>query len=461
MLIQFPYNYANLLAFITLLKYENKRQININDLQKYREVLLNEVIENYNNKEHIYFQEEEEVVWEGKIDFYFNPNDNINNFINEFNELFYREKNNIYLYDDIDYDDLIKHEVSIREEIEEEENTYHRFFAASTSSNVLEVLKINTIKNIIEKYLQCEKQIEKLYYKLNKRNENSIKKNIIKGLEFRKKFLNIISQKKDYVVDAFRVESVELLDNVEEYKKYPIDLELWKKSEYFKDKEEEDDLEYYLEDIDNMLYDIFQYAIFINSSLASLKVQSMLENLYFSGDSNILSNEINDDFFEDFTLDFEDDENGYYVIDTNILSIDFSFYTMYLKKLSDYMQNYGETSDLLITKKRLLYVLDMSNLNLDDDTSYKERLIELKNNNLDDEDLEFIVNEVKFMASEIFLTPFDENTIKKLLFISTYYELTKDNEICDILNSFSNYENFSLYIEIIFGSQPGFYKKLT
>lgn len=196
MLIQFPYNYANLLAFITLLKYENKRQININDLQKYREVLLNEVIENYNNKEHIYFQEEEEVVWEGKIDFYFNPNDNINNFINEFNELFYREKNNIYLYDDIDYDDLIKHEVSIREEIEEEENTYHRFFAASTSSNVLEVLKINTIKNIIEKYLQCEKQIEKLYYKLNKRNENSIKKNIIKGLEFRKKFLNIISQKK-------------------------------------------------------------------------------------------------------------------------------------------------------------------------------------------------------------------------------------------------------------------------
>ena len=50
MQIEVPFNYINLLAFITLLKYENKRGIKIDTLQKYHQILLEEVIKDYNNK---------------------------------------------------------------------------------------------------------------------------------------------------------------------------------------------------------------------------------------------------------------------------------------------------------------------------------------------------------------------------------------------------------------------------
>ena len=80
---------------------------------------------------------------------------------------------------------------------------------------------------------------------------------------------------------------------------------------------------------------------------------------------------------------------------------------------------------------------------------------------LEAEDFDFVEDEVRFMADEVFMTETNENTIKKLLFISTYYELTKDKKIVRILNKHSNKDNFATYSDIIFGEQKGYSKKLS
>lgn len=448
MLIPFPYNYINLLAFITILKYENKREININTLEKYRTTLLEEVIKDYNCNETIYSQPID--CWEGKIDFYFNPNDDINNFLNEFSDLFYIDEDTIYLYDDVSHDDLINREIMLREI----EDISSRFQSASNNSSVLDVLNVSTIKSIIDKYVICENQIEKNYSKISHDADNNIKEKIKEALSIREKFLNIICQKEDYIIDAFRIQATRLLDNVDDYIKPPLDLELWKQSSYCKKSEDE------IGDIEDRIYDMFQYAIFSKSGLSSLKIQSMLENLYFNGDSKKShSKDIDDEFFDDFILDEEIEDDGIYYI-ANMEEIDLGFCMIYLNKLNDYMKKYGETPDLIETKNRLLYALDMPILSLYEEENFKEQLEESKNLEFEEDDFEFIVDEVRFMADEVFMTPQDKNTIKKLLFISTYYEITKDKKIIEILTKHSNHKDFSLYIEIILGNQPGYFKRI-
>ena len=79
---------------------------------------------------------------------------------------------------------------------------------------------------------------------------------------------------------------------------------------------------------------------------------------------------------------------------------------------------------------------------------------------LDFEDFEFYEDEARFMTEEIFMVEQDINTIKKLLFIATYYKLTKDKKILNIINKYSKSAEFQAYCEIIFGDDKGYPKKL-
>ena len=81
MQIEVPFNYINLLAFLTLLKYENKRSIKIDTLQKYHQILLEEVIKDYNTKNATYYEEVDN--WKGKINFFIDEQNNLNNFLND------------------------------------------------------------------------------------------------------------------------------------------------------------------------------------------------------------------------------------------------------------------------------------------------------------------------------------------------------------------------------------------
>ena len=53
------------------------------------------------------------------------------------------------------------------------------------------------------------------------------------------------------------------------------------------------------------------------------------------------------------------------------------------------------------------------------------------------------------MALEAFIIPSNEYTIRKLLFVGTYYNLTKDQELKEIIEAFSNDPRFEFFYEIM------------
>ena len=51
--------------------------------------------------------------------------------------------------------------------------------------------------------------------------------------------------------------------------------------------------------------------------------------------------------------------------------------------------------------------------------------------------------------------------IEKAIFISTYYELTKNPEIKDIFEQYEEHESYELYKQIIFDKKKGYSKRLN
>ena len=50
--------------------------------------------------------------------------------------------------------------------------------------------------------------------------------------------------------------------------------------------------------------------------------------------------------------------------------------------------------------------------------------------------------------------------MEKLLFSATYYQLTNDTQIIELLNNYKNDKNYKNFYEIILGEQKGYTKKI-
>lgn len=454
MKIDVPYDYINILLFKTLLKYENKRSVSIDMLNKYHEILLEEVINEYETIEKAgkktYFSDKEK--WEGEIEFIFND-ETIDSFLEKFSDLFYRDDDNICLYEEVSFDELNQRKIVM----ENEEVISQRFDDASESDRLFDLLEINKIKKTLKRYIGIEEQIEKCYLELNYNlSDSSIIGELKKLLMMRVIFLNNVCQTSSEVIEAFHQETVRIYgnDSTYNYEKAPIDLELWKKSDYFNDSI--DDVDDIFNDIDDRIYDIYQYAIFGESSISIEKVRVMLENLYLFGDKEVKSfDEIDGDFSD---VDCFDGQETFFVVDSE--ESDLLFYLTYLKKLEDYMGKNGQTSNLINARNRILYALDMPALGLFKEENLVKELEKAADYEVDEEDFEFIEDEVRFMADEVFKVEEDDNTVKKLLFISTYYELTGDEAIPLIVSEHEDDDRFDTYSEVIFGEQSDKEKKM-
>lgn len=457
MKIKVPFDYITMLAFETLLKYENKRSIKLDILQKYHETLLEEVVKDYHNPNSIYFADADQ--WEGEIEFELSLEDNIDHFLNKYKQFFYAKEDTIYLYRDITFEEIKQEEIAL----EEEQNIGCRFLSVSDHKALFELLNINRIKNLIKRHVKVEEKIEKMYHQLSTDDSDKVKQKLKKLLFMRAIFLHNISQNPQYVIDAFRLEVMRVQDeDTCEYQKLPVNLDLWKNSSYV----ESDDLG---SDIFDRFYDIFQYAIFGKASIAANKTNELLQNLYFFEDNpNMESSTEQDELSEldefpelDEFSEIDDSfdlERCYYLVDNQ--ESDLVFYLLYLRKLDEYMMKYGSTKDLIETRQRLIYALDLSKLCLfepDNLTTEYEKAREL---DLDPDEFGFVEEEIEFMADEVFVSEKDENTLKKLLFVSTYYDLTKDEEIVSIFNRHFDYPGFNNYSAIVFGDGKDFSKKL-
>ena len=66
-----------------------------------------------------------------------------------------------------------------------------------------------------------------------------------------------------------------------------------------------------------------------------------------------------------------------------------------------------------------------------------------------------MMNEIGFMADEIFMTEPNVHIKKKLIFLRTYFDLTLDRDLCDVIDSHRNHPKYKEYSEVIYGLNRG------
>lgn len=195
------------------------------------------------------------------------------------------------------------------------------------------------------------------------------------------------------------------------------------------------------------LSDIFIQAIFDNRTLSYSILCKYFNDLWeYTPTDDDMGFELEDgtdwlDWLAALPLDEDDDENeddDEYDEEDELtrneeLMIKEKFYINYINKIN---KLYDQSLEL--TKNRLLYALNYIDSNLCDEKYFHEKLKELNNN----PDNDVIRSRHLYVLARLFLVDlieenFDINdSIKKLIFISTYYELTKDNRILDIFDTY-------------------------
>lgn len=451
MVIDEFYNYITLMTFEILYKYEDKKSISVDKLKTFRNALFEEVLDIYKNNDrgHNYLQEEDK--WQGEVTFNrVDEEEGLSLFLEEYDNYFYLDKGVVSLKENVTYDDVFE----LLRHVRVSQKVPNRFRIVEDNKHLMGILGVSTVEKAIEKYSKIEEKLENLYNKLFTSQDNEgLRKEIKKYLFMRFSFFHYVSKLPYYKVEAFQRTAINYsAERTAEYDKCPIDLNLWE-SEYA-------DPEDIYEHIEDRIYDMYQYAIFgkKKQTLHLDKIEEELNTLCFFG--------LNEEEF-DFTKDYSD------VIETDILAnIQFEeayeknsdnfatlhdpseeelvFFMNYLNKINNFMAYYEESEDLLSAKRRLLYVLDNPDLVIFNENNFNKVLNDTKSIELDEDPFWFFEGEIYFMVQEVFLTLPNEFTIRKLLLVSTYYDLTKDDELKEVIEDFKTDSKYEFFYDVMF-----------
>lgn len=450
------HNYTILMAFQYIYKYEGKKAISVERLKHYRKILLEEILDEYKNgKDCDYLQEVDQ--WSGEVSFKeINEDEALQDFLDKYEDYIYLNNNIVSLKENVIFEDISE----LIRQIRVKENVPSRFDIIHHNDKLMNALEISSIEKIINEYSKVEEMIENLYNKLfTEEDTEKIRKNIKSLLFIRLCFFTKIFKMPDYRVDAFRIISGSYGKKANkdyDYDKYPINLDLYEKEDL--------DFDNVLEDIDDRLFDINQYAIFgKNKNVLYLdKIENQLDNFDMSEYGLSFNPKEEIDPFKDYSDIIETDmlareqfeekceahpENVFEVHDS---SDEFwIFYMNYLNNLDKYMSIYGETKELLLAKRRLLYAMDKPELMIYEQKNFEKELEKCKSIELDEDSFSFFVDEIYFMAKEVFMVPSDEYTIRKLLLVGTYYNLTNDVELKKIIEEFKNNTKYEFFYDIM------------
>ena len=149
----------------------------------------------------------------------------------------------------------------------------------------------------------------------------------------------------------------------------------------------------------------------------------------------------------------EEDEETHEYDPEKIHQSEFSFFLKYIDAIIKYQQKNGIDKKLSSAKNRLLYVLDNSVYKLYIKQNFDNVLNSVMELDLNyEEDIWDYSRCAKAFFVDVFeSTEQNEFTIRKLLFISTYYELTKSSEIKDELMFYREHPFYEEYSNIILG----------
>lgn len=404
------YDYINVLGFQCLYQYEDKKDISVDKLTEFRNRATNITGEVISVDKDIELEK-------------------INNFVNKYANYFEINKDIVKVKDNISYQEL----VSLAKMIKDRDDIEDEISLITADFGLLAVLGICTMRDALIDYIKLESKLERKYQDLYTEKDNEVlRKDIVKLLRLRAGFLLQI-----YLLPGYRTESLvrtmnDLLE-VDDYVMEPLNMDIYMKSDFYM---EEDDS---WDDIESMLYSTYQYSIFGDAryKLFTLKLSDEISNIYFinKGDSDNLDNIFGNVSFYDKKGELE-----------NRL-----FYLTYLNRIKSFMTKYGYRKDLGMVYKRLLYSLDNIGDKLYIDGNIDKAIDKIGDIEISEDSYVGLHDEMMFMASEIFEVGDNKYTLRKLLMLASFYDITKCEDLIFVINEHKDHKNYLYFCDVIFG----------
>lgn len=302
-----------------------------------------------------------------------------------------------------------------------------QFRATIDCIDLFKTIGATYVHNEFARLLKLEVQLEKAYALYIKDPSEENKKRLQTLMLTKLSTQSVLNCLSEYNVDAIYLTTMDFAEKNEiTFKKYPIDEDLWKSVPHVTGVSSED-----------LLLDFRQYAIFGEDSIAFKKLESEMDSLYEDKSSDPLG-------IVSFLMPSKKSKEDFCRL----------FYLKLLCNLDNYIKEYDKDGKLLGVKARLMYSLDTPKdclFNVDDLDAYYESVA---NGMFIDEFLREFADEAKFLSGELFFNPDKSNVVQKLLLMKTYYDLTKDQDLYLLFESFEGTDNYDEYRNIIFGENP-------
>ncbi len=471
------FDFIIFLAFERYYDYEDKRSLTFEELHNYRVALTQEHVRYHN-----LFSGYDDEYLPGLLKEFHNFGLNLSleveskyftNFLINYKEYFTYDKTKIYLKEDVDMGSF----EDVKFELPFYEDPYNKLICGelislSGSSKPMDALHAFKIKNETLKLIELEKTLEKYYheYKIikNSPNINVISKKIIDTLtkignfpfaKIRRYHSTIISLydrddydnlSEDILKDKFyeihRINLNHLLassfyDAIFGTKSIACDKLLLDMSGIFKYKrfEEAKNSEEEEEEIDPS--DIMQ-PVFPDKFLEEMEKRKEELGAYHDD----YEDEVDDDDEEEIEDEEEEEISEIEIAMEDIKhylftqDINRAFYLRYIILAHYLINKYGNNEELENVKSRLLFLLDNYGESLTEEKNFLKVLESVPLDKFTKEDFEDF-----YMVSRVFLVEIlkgyaEVDILKKLMYISTYYLLTKDIVIDRIITKYQNTE---------------------
>ena len=453
------FDFIMYLAFRTILEYENKRSLTVSELHDYRKKLMEKNIEYYSQ-----FDEYDDEEFEEKIRFFLSSNTSMT--------LVEEGQNLINFISDkkITYKDLVDANFELGSYKDKDDKLIcGKLISISDCIECLDVIGATKVKKFVYNIIEDEKKIEHAYHSYS---GFELEKNIKKLLVLVYYRLTLISNLKDDKLRCY-YRTLKNLGKVDTDSK-------GKEVRLLSDYLIENDKFYNLNDrsIDSILNDKYQRAIFGDGTLVYAKLLSIMDAIWSYRNPNMqyeielidpdaIFSSIEEHLEElaSFEDEFEDDKTNFqeYSEEYETDSIDdylyrkrveMTFYLNYINHIDKFLKIKDSDEDLKNSKSRLLYLLDSYGDNLFKEENYNQALC-----NISMSEINYREDFADFYAlSRLFLVDIlegwidDEMYLKKMLLVSTYYDLTKDNRIKKIINKYKKTELGYKVSEIILES---------
>ena len=481
-----PYLYTTLCAFFCVCTFDEKDYIQIDKLVKYRKWLLEKVEQliedDYRRRtkegnEGFYYHRDD-ITYYDKVNFDKTDDyDELNKLTQLYPEFFSIKNGKMYISDTLTPDVLETAFQLGRIEIPDEDaieifkdfnflwsNIKSNFYDAIVNNyDWIKILEITKFGQLYSWFGNLERQLETKYYE----DVNTVPLQLLIRLAFVKSFYenhrpmlkfwnHLIHKKNDEVIkidsDYDEYKNSRYIKNGE---KYPIDYNVYKESNFYEDMSA-------LRNIQELVEENYQYAIFGNGSLFTDKVEEYLEQIHMSiaylPPDQLESQNDGDIDFEELGLNIDKDTESdvkKYRISLDILEEEFAFYMIYLHKLNNAIES-GH-NELIKPRQRLLYMLDDTQFNLTNPNNFDKWYEWARCYDADEDTYEALGWEAGYFIQDVFEGG-DYKKMEKLLFTSTYYDMTKDEALVEVLAKYKNYDNYDFYSNIILGEAKGYSK---